>query len=183
MAAAKLDKLVRKEGQRTLVGGRHVHAAGKSGADVVGGRLTRLDVGVGDLDHRVGLGPLDHLERVPVTAAVWVVRDRTAVLHHGHDLVEVEAVRVVRRALEHVDDAGDLPVETVVLSEFVLLFDQEFGQTLGHGAESDKQQTHMILRQSLFLTQSANRSTASASCSFDTKEKLIRMWLCSGFSP
>jgi hypothetical protein len=74
----------------------------------------------------------------PVTAAVWGVRNRSAVGHHAHDFSEVEPVRVVGRALEHVDDAGHLPVEAIALSQVAFLLDQQFRQALGHRSESNE---------------------------------------------
>ena len=41
------------------------------------------------------------------------------------DFLEVEPCRVMRRALEHIDDSGDLPIEPEVLSQLVLFLDEE----------------------------------------------------------
>ena len=84
--------------------------------------------------------------------------------------------------MTHVDPVTDtarallsyLAVETEAPAELLFLFDQELGEPLRYRAETDEQETHVILRQSLFLIHVANRSTARASWSFDTKEKLIR---------
>jgi hypothetical protein len=138
VSGRKVDQLVREQGERALVGGRHVHAAGQSSSDVVCGRLAGLDVGVSDLQHGIGFGLVDHRQGVHLTAAVRVLGDRAVVGHHRHDLFEIEPIRVLGRALEHVDDAGDLPVETEASVELLFLFDQELGEPLGHGAETDE---------------------------------------------
>ena len=52
--------------------------------------------------------------------------------------LEIDARWVVAAPLEHVGDADHGAVETVVAFELEFLFDEEFGQTLTDGAESDE---------------------------------------------
>ncbi len=125
--------------QRALVGGHHVHAALEGGLDVGGGRLGRLDVSIGGLEHHVRLGLLDERQRVATGVGLGQLVKGVARLERLQRLGQIDAVGMIDHALLHVGDTHRRPVQAILVAERLVVLQEQLGQPLSHRPESDEQ--------------------------------------------
>jgi len=144
------------ECRRSLVAGHHVLAQPQRLADIAGGGLTGLQVGVGALEHHVGLAQLQACQRVqPLDAGLvrrLVVEEPAAVLEDGQNLADLQARRGGDGAVGAVAHRYQLEGDAVSAGQLLPLLPQDRQKALAHVARSDERDLdihwHHLVRRS-----------------------------------
>ena len=149
--AGQLVEVLVVEGGGPLVRGHDVLAHAQGLADVGGGRLAGLDVGIGQLGDDVGLALLDHVQRVEDLdlrlPADGVVGDGLSLGQEREELRDVDAFGDEERALELVADGDEADLEVVGVPQVFALRFQDLEEPLPHRSAAD--QTDLVFHGSL----------------------------------
>ena len=98
MLLRQLNQLLTGQGHRSLVAGDHMTAFLQGRTDMIDGRLSGLDIGIGDLHDDVGAAFTNSLQTVPTWGRPWMAVDSSVFLDLLEHLLQIQTVGLEDRA-------------------------------------------------------------------------------------